>query len=118
MEHGLTKLAELSFEQIAYLDNISLVEVNLKTGRHHQIRVQFAHRGFPLLGDFRYGSKIKFPNQTIGLHSYSLKLAHPTLGEEMTFLSAPQNNWPEYFRNKAKEMIDEKKSHTNSRNKE
>ncbi len=67
------KHAEFSYTKLAFHDNVSLVDVDMKTGRHHQIRVQFAHRGFLLLGDFRYGSKIKFPNQSIGLHAYSLE---------------------------------------------
>ncbi len=100
------KIAELSFERIAYKDKYSLVKIDLKTGRHHQIRVQFAHRGFFVLGDFRYGSKIKFPNKSIGLHAYSLTLSHPTKKDNMTFVSSPGDNWPEYFREKAKELID------------
>jgi len=102
------KYAELSFTKLAFKDNISLVDVDLKTGRHHQIRVQFAHRGFMLLGDFRYGSKIKFSNQTIGLHAFSLELEHPTLKERMTFKALPGDNWPEYFRNIAESQINGK----------
>ena len=51
------KLSELSYELVDYNKkmNISLVKVHLKTGRHHQIRVQFATRGYPLVGDNRYG---------------------------------------------------------------
>ena len=80
----------------------------MKTGRHHQIRVQFAHRGFLLLGDFRYGSKIKFPNQSIGLHAYSLEIEHPTLKERKTFIALPGENWPEYFVEIAEKHINEK----------
>ncbi|MFP4549103.1 MAG: RluA family pseudouridine synthase [Fidelibacterota bacterium] len=102
------KKAELTFQRVAFQDNVSLVDVNLKTGRHHQIRVQFAHRGHGILGDFRYGSTIKFPNQTIGLHAYSLTLNHPTQKEAMTFTAPPPENWPNYFIQQATEFTNEK----------
>ena len=67
----------------------SRVEIELITGRHHQIRVQFSSRGFPLLGDFRYGSKKTFGNRAIALHACGLKFPHPTSKEELSFTSEP-----------------------------
>ncbi|MBN2281703.1 MAG: RluA family pseudouridine synthase [Candidatus Marinimicrobia bacterium] len=99
------KTAVLSFQKIAFKNNISMVEVDLKTGRHHQIRVQFAHRGFFLLGDFRYGSKIKFQDQSLALHAYYLEIEHPTLKERKIFKSPPGENWPEYFRTIADKWV-------------
>lgn len=109
------KIAELSFDTLAIKENTSLVKINLKTGRHHQIRVQFSHRGFPLLGDFRYGSKIKFPKKTIGLHAFSLTIEHPTKKEKMTFTCHPGDNWPKFFNEQAQKHINAEKSHTNFR---
>ncbi len=66
----------------------SLVKVCLETGRHHQIRVQMAHRGHPLAGDRRYG----FPDDgffEIGLFSCALSFDHPSTGKRMTFTAEP-----------------------------
>ena len=91
------KPAELSYKRLQYSRDISLVEVDLKTGRHHQIRVQFAHRGYSVIGDFRYGSKIKFPQKTIALPSQSITLSHPTLQKSITFKVAPPPSWENYL---------------------
>ena len=81
-EHG--KYSELSYRVLEYNEkcNRSLVEIDLKTGRHHQIRVQFASRGYPLCGDQRYGNR---DNTQIALYAYQLKFYHPTTKEEMIF---------------------------------
>ena len=86
--HG--KLSELSYELIDYNENqkISLVKIKLKTGRHHQIRVQFASRNQPLVGDNRYG---KDNYQEIGLYAYKIIFIHPSKHEEMTFSSIPNS---------------------------
>ena len=83
--------AELSYELLEYNKekDLSLVKVNLKTGRHHQIRVQFASRGYPLVGDNRYGhDNIK----EIGLYAYKLEFMHPVKKELMTFTSIPKTS--------------------------
>lgn len=91
------KIARLDFRRLEFDGKYSLVRINLHTGRHHQIRVQFAHRGFSILGDFRYGSKIKFPQRTIALHARELTILHPTTKEPLTFTKAPPEYWPENF---------------------
>jgi 23S rRNA pseudouridine1911/1915/1917 synthase len=91
------KQAELSWNKLKQYKAHSLVEITLKTGRHHQIRVQFSTEGFPLLGDFRYGSKIKFPNQTIALHACRLSFMHPTLKTEMNFTVNPPEEWKTFI---------------------
>lgn len=68
--------------------NMSLVEVNLKTGRHHQIRVQFASRGFALCGDQRYGVQDK---TQIALYAYKLSFIHPVSKELMEFTLKPKS---------------------------
>ncbi len=62
----------------------SVVRVKLRTGRTHQIRVQFSSRGFPILGDGKYGSRVKVPFG-IALRSVRLGFIHPTKGERMEF---------------------------------
>lgn len=68
-------------------NTVSLVQVKLDTGRTHQIRVQFASRKMPLLGDGHYGSR--FRGCKTALHSYRLTFPHPKKGELMTFDCLP-----------------------------
>lgn len=65
---------------------LSLVKIRLLTGRTHQIRVQFASRGFPLYGDGKYGAK---DNDKIALHCHKIKFKHPKTGKELEFSSSP-----------------------------
>ncbi len=85
-KHG--KYAELSYEVLQENRSkaISKVHVCLKTGRHHQIRVQFASRGYPLLGDQRYG-KDEFSE--LCLVAFRLSFLHPTTKENLTFEISP-----------------------------
>ena len=78
----------LNYKLIEYNKNrdCSLVEVNLKTGRHHQIRVQFASRGHYLCGDQRYGVQDK---TQIALFAYYLSFTHPVSKEKMEFTLKP-----------------------------
>lgn len=66
--------------------NLALVSINLMTGRHHQIRVQFAHHGHTLYGDQRYGIRNK---KQIALHAYQIEFIHPTTKEVMKFKKSP-----------------------------
>ena len=83
------KEAILKYQVLKEKDNYSLVDINLITGRHHQIRVQFSSRGYPLVGDQRYGKR---DNQQIALCSYSLSFIHPTTKEELIFNRYPDKN--------------------------
>ena len=87
-EHG--KIAILNFKRLDYRDNKSLVEINLKTGRSHQIRVQFSSRGFPLIGDAKYNPKSD--NKTnIALFAKKLSFEHPVTKEKLNFqLDSPK----------------------------
>ena len=75
---------------------VSLLEIQLHTGRHHQIRAQLSHRGMPLLGDSKYGSeKSKLLSREIGcrdvaLSAYKLVLQHPITKKEMVFERKPE----------------------------
>ena len=76
------KEAKLKYKVIKEKDNLSLVDINLLTGRYHQIRLQFSSRNHPLYGDTLYGSKYK---GDLALISYSLSFIHPTTKEKMCF---------------------------------
>ena len=96
------KYSELSYEVLEYNEtrNLSLVKVHLKTGRHHQIRVQFQSRGYPLAGDNRYGHD---NYKSIGLAAYELSFIHPVKKELMTFTHYPNSevfNFFDYIKNK------------------
>ena len=67
----------------------SLVDIDLHTGRHHQIRLQFAHIGHPLYGDVKYGQKVNKVGQNLALFSYYLSLFHPTKDEYLEFEFKP-----------------------------
>lgn len=88
-KHG--KYSELSYRVLEENknENLSLVEIFLKTGRHHQIRVQFASRKHILYGDNRYG---KYTGCQIALHAYCLEFIHPVKKEKMTFVKMPPVN--------------------------
>lgn len=84
------KEALLSFETLKVINNTSLIKIDLLTGRHHQIRVQFSSRGHYLLGDSRYGRKGKYP---LALYAYHLAFYHPVTKEKMTFENLPTNGY-------------------------
>ena len=87
---GASQLAHLSYEVLSTAqDMTTLVKVRIFTGRSHQIRVQFAHRKLPLLGDGKYGSRYKMKPQGFALWSHGLKLVHPQTRQTMTFVSLP-----------------------------
>ena len=72
-----SKFGSLSYKKLKTLDNYCLVEVELITGRHHQIRCSFSELGYPIQGDLKYGSKRSNKDGGIYLHSRSLEFIHP-----------------------------------------
>ena len=99
--HKDAKNAELSYETLEHKNNFSLVEIDLKTGRPHQIRVQFASRCHPLFGDQRYGQNVNKVGQQISLWSYKIEIEHPTTKEKMEFVCEPPKEYPwDLFKNK------------------
>ncbi|MDO5096810.1 MAG: RluA family pseudouridine synthase [Peptostreptococcaceae bacterium] len=82
------KEAKLSYDLLEYREGLSLLRVNLHTGRPHQIRVQLSSRNNPIFGDGKYGSKIK-NKKGIALWSYRISFEHPTKKEWMTFELLP-----------------------------
>ena len=87
------KEAILEYKKVKMIDNMSLVDINLITGRSHQIRVQFASRNHPLYGDQRYNRDSKVGEQ-IALYAYSLSFYHPTTKELMTFSLELPDRYP------------------------
>ncbi len=87
-EKSGAKLAKLRYTVLEEKDNLSLVQVTLETGRHHQIRVQFANCGHSLYGDQKYGNGPK--DTQIALWAYRLTFKHPVKDEEMTFVCPPK----------------------------
>ena len=87
------KQAILEYNEKAYNkeQDLSLMEIKLKTGRHHQIRVQFASRGHSLYGDQKYGLKqnSKYGKKQLALWAYSLSFNHPTLNSRLSFEENP-----------------------------
>lgn len=113
------KKAELSFQVIENLERYALVSIDLKTGRHHQIRVQMSHAGLPLYGDQKYhanwqeyvrkeeepenelfayfGSAPAKKNPALALCSAELKFRHPVTGKQMRFETKPTSEAFEFF---------------------
>ena len=78
LEEGSDKKKSiLDFKIIKKLDNYYLLEINLKTGRHHQIRCQLSSIGSPIKGDLKYGARRSNKNAGINLHSRKLEFIHP-----------------------------------------
>lgn len=84
------KLAKLDYEVLKYNDeiNLSVVKINLHTGRHHQIRVQLANQNHSICGDQKYGTRGR--GKQICLWAYELTILHPITKEEMTFRALPE----------------------------
>lgn len=80
------KLSILDYELIKTINNLSLIKINLQTGRHHQIRVQFSSRGYPLYGDHKYNKHFINDNkEDIALIAKELSFYHPTTKELLQF---------------------------------
>ena len=86
------KEAELSYRVLETAQGLSLLSVRLHTGRTHQIRVQFAARGLPLLGDVKYGSAVR--DCPIALWSRRLAFTHPADGRALCFEALPERAFP------------------------
>ena len=87
--------ARLTYHVLKQFPTGALLEIELETGRKHQIRVQLAHYGSPILGDRKYGSRHPFP-AGIALHARKLEIAHPVKKETLTFSAAVPKSWTEF----------------------
>ena len=84
-----SKKAILQYKIIGIVNGFTLVDINLLTGRSHQIRSQFSKDFFPIVGDIKYGSKLILEDKSICLHSYSLGFEHPVKKEFVHFTTLP-----------------------------
>lgn len=87
-EKPTSKRASLSYTTLAQSDNYTLLEVDLHTGRHHQIRCQLAAIGSPIKGDLKYGFARSNPDAGISLHARSVEFIHP-VSKELIAVVAP-----------------------------
>lgn len=93
-ENHLSKYSKLHYKILEKMKSKALLEVILETGRYHQIRVQLSTIGHPIVGDFKYGSKIQnLPSDVIALHHTKLEMIHPVTKALLFFESNP----PKYF---------------------
>ena len=95
-ETSTAKRSELSYEVINALENKSLLEVSLSTGRFHQIRAQMAFIGHPIIGDVKYGAPEPLPNQEIALYAHKLVFSHPVSNEEITLTAPEPKTWEQF----------------------
>jgi 23S rRNA pseudouridine1911/1915/1917 synthase len=84
-----SKKAEMIYNLIRSSDNYHLIEIELLTGRHHQIRAQLAHIGCPIKGDLKYGFPRTNPNGSIHLHSRRIEFLHPVKKESVVLEADP-----------------------------
>ena len=84
----------LNYKIIKVLDNFQLLEVDLETGRHHQIRAQLAKTGVPIKGDLKYGAARSNPDGGIHLHARRLEFNHPVTKEHLTVTAPVPENDP------------------------
>ncbi len=88
-----SKKAILKYKVIGQTDNYTLIEVNLLTGRHHQIRCQLASIGCPIKGDLKYGSPRSNPDGSISLLSHRVQFVHPVSKESIDVVAPiPDDN--------------------------
>ncbi|MDR0972776.1 MAG: RNA pseudouridine synthase [Prevotellaceae bacterium] len=83
-----SKKAVLTYRLLARSDRYSLLEVELKTGRHHQIRCQLAKVGYPIKGDLKYGYPRSNPDGSISLHARRLQFVHPVSKENIDLIAS------------------------------
>jgi len=88
-----SKRAELDYTVVDVIRNNTLVKINLKTGRKHQIRAQFAHSGHPVVGDVKYGAEHKLQDGSIRLCATTLQFTTATGGEEKTIEIDVPEEW-------------------------
>ena len=85
------QLSELDYKVLAHSDRYALLEVELHTGRHHQIRAQLSHIGHTIKGDLKYGAKRSEPDASICLHARRLEFEHPVTHEQICLEAEPYN---------------------------
>ena len=103
-EYPGAKHAILHFELKRKFGDVALLQIELETGRTHQIRVQAASRGFPILGDDQYGSTVKFGpdfgddprDRAIALHARQLQFRHPMVDQTVDLVAPLSADWTDF----------------------
>jgi RluA family pseudouridine synthase len=91
--------ARLTYKTIKEVNGKTLLEIDLQTGKYHQIRAQFAHIGSPIVGDDKYGSKDTYIAGALALHASSLTFRHPIENKMMTVIAPPPDDaWWDMFK--------------------
>lgn len=92
------KKAALTYRLLSQSDRYNLLEINLETGRKHQIRVQLAAIGCPIRGDLKYGDKRSNPDGSISLMARRIRFTHPVSGKEIDLTAPlpPDNLWQSF----------------------
>ena len=88
------KLARTAWKLLETKEDIYLLELKPETGRPHQLRVQCAAMGCPLMGDVKYGAKAPLPDASIGLHAHKLEFLHPVRKEGLSLSTPPPDSGP------------------------
>lgn len=97
--------SELTYFTEAYSDSFTLIRVLPHTGRHHQIRVQMASMGCPIVGDVKYGDRRANEDRSICLHAFGLEFKHPVSGEAVKITApVPSHKFWQIFKEKANEL--------------
>ncbi len=91
---GVGAEASLRYQVAAVRSGRALLDIDLLTGRKHQIRVQLASRGWPIVGDLRYGAALPLPDRSIALLAQRLSFDHPTAALRLSFEAPPPPGWP------------------------
>jgi 23S rRNA pseudouridine1911/1915/1917 synthase len=91
-----SKKAQLQYTNEHSSDRYYMLDIQLLTGRFHQIRAQLAHIGCPIVGDLKYGAKRSSPDGSIFLHCYKMTLIHPHTHEQLTFATELPTLWQKY----------------------
>lgn len=94
-----TKEVKLHYKTIRRINKFTLLEINLETGRSHQIRAQLSKIGCPIVGDKKYGYPMPNPDKTISLHCRSLSFIHPVKKEKVTITAdlKPFGHWGHFM---------------------
>mgnify|MGYP000259411313 CR=1 FL=1 len=87
-----SKKGTLHYKMVKKLENYSLLEIDLETGRHHQIRTQLSHIGSPIKGDLKYGFNRSNKDGSISLHARKIEFIHPVSKEAIAVIAPTPND--------------------------
>lgn len=105
-EHPEGKRAELQWQALHAEGTRTLLKIQLHTGRPHQIRLQAAERGHPVVGDGRYGASTNWTERHIALHHAVLRVEHPARSTRETFVADVPKQWRDRLSDEMKEAVD------------